>query len=157
MRTLNFEKLESLGASGYFLHQWLHGYELGFSDRTAKIFKNHRSLRLNEGAAAREWVRLEKKGKVVFYPTGEDRPRGLNVNPCALLLKPRKDVGDDAPEEQPRSRPRLEPRHDAEYPALYISHDGVIQVSADHWDGTTDLPRIVPRSQLRLLPDVLMV
>ena len=38
--------------------------------------------------------RLERLGKVQFFPVGEDRPALLNVNLCALLLKPRQGAED---------------------------------------------------------------
>ena len=46
--------------------------------------------------ADKEWDRLEALGKVSFFPTGAPKPAQLNVNPCALILKPREGVADSA-------------------------------------------------------------
>ena len=42
--------------------------------------------------AEREWSRLQKLGKVSFFAKGTSKPRGLNVNPCGLILKLRPDA-----------------------------------------------------------------
>ena len=103
--TLRIDRLKTLGASPQFLDWWRFGRPLDIQPGPVESFTNHPSLRTHLKWAELEWERLERLGKVEFYPKGT-KPTGLHVNPCALLLKLRPDAPDDAPEED-RYKPRL--------------------------------------------------
>ena len=96
--TLQIDLLEELGAHPCFVHEWLYGKPLQPADRSTTSFRNHPSLVQHSDWAEAEWSRLEALGKIQFFPKADGPPAGLHVNPCALLLKPRKGVPEDAPE-----------------------------------------------------------
>ena len=96
--TLQLDTLRALGASPEFLEQWTLGVPLGAQAAAPSRVPNHPSLVQNDSWAAAEWDRLEKLGKVFMFPPGAPPPPKLNVNPCALLLKPREGADDSAPE-----------------------------------------------------------
>jgi hypothetical protein len=98
--TLELDYLAAIGAAPHMLAWWEHGRPLEAAPHTPKEFRNHRSVSEHSHWADAEWSRLERLGKIHFYPAGSPRPAGLNVNPCALLLKKRAGASDDAPEEQ---------------------------------------------------------
>lgn len=88
---LNLDELEAAGAQDRFMRIWEVGVPLKAQPAEPLDRRNHPSL-LAAGPdwAYREWDRLEKLGKVEFL--GPSRPPRLNISPCALILKLRKDV-----------------------------------------------------------------
>ena len=96
--TLQLDALKALGAARAFLDQWRFGVPLEAQATAPSRVSNHPSLVQNDSWAAAEWDRLERLGKVFMFPLGEPPPHKLNVNPCALLLKPREGSDESAPE-----------------------------------------------------------
>ena len=96
---LRLDRLHELGASPHFLQNWRNGRNLGAAPAAPRHFKNHGSLDQHADWSETEWSRLEKLGKVEFFPGGIRPPR-LNVNPCALLLKLRPGVSDEVTESE---------------------------------------------------------
>ena len=103
--TLRFDFLKACGAGPEFLQQWRNGVALGATAAPPASVPNHPSVAEHGAWAAAEWDRLESLGKVRFFSTGR-KPPGLNVNPCALLLKPREGA-DEAASEEERFKARL--------------------------------------------------
>ena len=86
---LRFVFLRSARAQPHLLENWFEGERLGAKTSAPRRFSNHPSVATYPEWAEREWDRLEGLGKALFFPVGASRPHGLNVNPCALILKPR--------------------------------------------------------------------
>ena len=96
--TLRFDFLRSAGVSNAFLDRWLRGRPLDAPGAVPRHARNHPSCRENEEWAEREFSRLSSAGKVTLWAPGAPKPAGLNINPCALILKPRTDCAEEAPE-----------------------------------------------------------
>ena len=97
---LRIDALEQAGADRSLLRLWAHGRPLAAEDRHPVQVRNHPSLLAGIAWAEKEWERLGRLGKVTFFPVGAPRPPRLNVNPCALILKPRAGVPDSASDEE---------------------------------------------------------
>ena len=93
---LDLDRLRALGARPDLLAAWEFGRSFEPSADIPREFRNHPSLEDNPEWAEREWDRLAAMGKVSFFPMGAPKPLQLNVNPCALILKPREGVADVA-------------------------------------------------------------
>ena len=91
---LNLDFLRTAGASDAFLRVWEVGVDLRATPATPRTHRNHPSLGQHSVWAERVWNRLEKLGKVEFFPDETCPPR-LNVNPCGLILKERPGVDAD--------------------------------------------------------------
>ena len=129
--TLRLDILGHLGADPSFLEWWRAGRPLHAAGAVPRRFKNHPSLVQHSEWAEAEWNRFEALRKIIFFAPSDGPPPGLHVNPCALLLKPRKGVADDAPEKD-KYKARL----------LMDLKLGGINARLPHWDvnyGTTDL------------------
>ena len=127
---LNIVKLSSLGADSVFLDWWEYGRPLEAMPMNPTTSPNYRSLLANPTWAEKEWSRLEGLGKVEFFPRGAEPP-GLNVNPCARLLKHRPEAPTDAPKED-RYKARL----------ICDLSTGHVNSLLPHWDvhyGSIDL------------------
>ena len=94
--TLDIDELADLGADNEFLTWWEFSRSLDAPFAPPRFHKNHPSLLAHAPWADKEWERLERLGKVEFFPPGDPQPPQLNVNPCALLLKERPGAEDDA-------------------------------------------------------------
>ena len=90
--TLNFKFLEQKGVSSGFLTQWMDGVKLHGDAVQPRFHRNHPSMTKHALWAEAEWSRLEKLGKLYFFPKGVSKPFGLNVNPCKLIIKARPDA-----------------------------------------------------------------
>ena len=90
--TLNFKFLEQKGVSSGFLTQWMDGVKFHGDAVQPRFHRNHPSMTKHALWAEAEWSRLEKLGKLYFFPKGESKPFGLNVNPCGLIIKARPDA-----------------------------------------------------------------
>ena len=105
-QTLQLDTLFALGASQDHLFTLEFGVALDSSHRKTSIFQNHKSVAQHAEWAEKEWTRLERLGKKIFYPPHQPAPLGLHVNPCALLLKERKDAVPSDPDDR-RYKARL--------------------------------------------------
>ena len=65
---LNLDFLRTAGASDAFLRVWEVGVDLRATPATPRTHRNHPSLGQHSVWAEREWSRLEKLGKVEFFP-----------------------------------------------------------------------------------------
>ena len=48
--------------------------------------QNHKSLGEHAERCHREYERLQKKGKVTLFPSGDPKPEKLHVSPCAAVI-----------------------------------------------------------------------
>ena len=78
---LQLDVLADRGACPSLLAQWREGFKLGGDRVQARWSRNHPSAFEHQDWAEREWARLEKAGKVSFFPPGAGKPDNLNVNP----------------------------------------------------------------------------
>ena len=96
--TLNIKRLREYGVDEDTVSKWVHGVDLGAEACPATEKRNHPSLNRYIKEATAEWSRLEDLGKVVFFNSFV-RPDGLNVSPCAIIVKE-----SEVPDAPPKSR-----------------------------------------------------
>lgn len=83
---LSISLLRELGAQQWFLENIQRGIQLPVRSKGVTVQKNHPSFYANQETAEAEWDRLDHMGKIRWWEK-DAKPRNLNVNPCAILLK----------------------------------------------------------------------
>lgn len=99
---LNLERLAELGASEELLTKWSLGWPINKDFDCPVDIPNHPSLKEHAKRVSEDWARLEKLGKVVFEPSGSNKPPKLHVNPCAAIVKDRPNPDPSWADDDPR-------------------------------------------------------